>query len=132
MTEHRPSSYLRPAVLGDGEAADAVSPLIGMIDDVANAIRGPAVQAAIEARIEQIMRYGHDSEHDGMLAIGALPDLARQQLVMSIERIAGTAEIRQLPAARKSLARAAALCLAAIDRLDAAMAAETKQQELRL
>lgn len=133
MTDQaRPSAYLRPVSLGEGEAADAVSPLIGMLDDVANAIRGPAVQAAIEARIEQIVRYGHDSEHDAMQPIDELPRLARKHLSEASERIAGLGEKRHLPAARRSLARAAALCLAAMDRLDAAQAAEAKQQELGL
>lgn len=132
MTEHpHPSTYLRPQSIGD-EAAETASPLIGLMDDVANAIRGPAVQAAIEARIEQVVRYGHDSEHDAMQPIGALPELARKELVMTAERISGLGERRQLAAARKSLARAAALCLAAMDRLDSAIAAEAKQQELKL
>lgn len=133
MTQHPlPSTYLRPSSIGDGDAADAVSPLIGMMDDVANAMRGPALQLAIDMRIEAIVRYGHDAEHDAMQPIDELPRLARKHLTEAAERISGTGQVRQLPAARRSLARAAALCLAAIDRLDAAMAAETKQQELGL
>lgn len=128
MTAHQlPSTYLKPPA---GDAVDLFEP--SYLDDIANAIRGPAVEAAIDARIEQILRFGHDSERDSMLPIGELPQLARKHVSEAIERISATGEKRHLPGARKSLARAAALCLAAIDRLGLATAAEAKQQGLKL
>ena len=125
MTEHpRPSSYLR-------NPTDLFNP--AYLDELANAIRGPAVQAAIDMRIEQIVRYGHDAEHDDMQAIDRLPHLARERLIAAIEQIAGTGERQHLAAARNNLARTAAMCMAAIDRLDRAIAAQAKKQaELRL
>lgn len=133
MTAHPlPSSYLRIATLPFDAEPQRDGPVIGLIDEVANAIRGPAVQLAIEMRIEAIMRFGHGAEHDAMLPIGELPTVARKYLVEAAERIGGSEEKRSLPAARKSLARAAALCMAAMDRLDAAIAAEAKQRELGL
>jgi hypothetical protein len=61
-----------------------------------------------------------------------LPRQARERLIAAIEQIEATGEKRQLPAARKNLARVAAMCMAAIDRLDRVAAAEAKQQELKL
>jgi hypothetical protein len=128
MTAHPlPSSYLVPP---KGDPIDQFNP--GYLDEIANAIRGPAVQAAIDMRIEAIVRFGHDSEHDDMQPIQHLPRQARERLIAAIEQIEGTGEKRQLPAARKNLARVAAMCMAAIDRLDRATAVETKQRELGL
>jgi hypothetical protein len=128
MTAHPlPSSYLQPP---KGDPLDQFNP--GYLDEIANAIRGPAVQAAIDMRIEQIVRYGHDSEHDDMQPLFHLPRQARERLIAAIEQIEGTGEKRQLPAARKNLARVAAMCMAAIDRLDRATVAEAKQRELGL
>lgn len=82
------------------------------------AIQGRAVRAVLEARIEQIVKHGHDREHDAMLSIVRLPDLAIEVARIARSRIGVTGTDRNLVAARRGLARAAAICLAAIDRLD--------------
>jgi hypothetical protein len=122
-----PSSYLVPP---KGDPMDQFNP--GYLDEIANAIRGPAVHAAIDMRLEQIVRFGHEAEHDDMQPLFHLPRQARERLIAAIEQIEATGEKRQLPAARKNLARVAAMCMAAIDRLDRVAAAEAKQQELKL
>jgi len=121
-----PSSFLRPPA---GDPLDQFNP--AYLDEIANAIRGPAVQMVIDTRIEQILRYGHDAEYDAMQAIDALPRKAREYLIAAIEQVAGVREHRQLPAAVRNLARTAAICLAGIDRLQAVIAAEQAKQQQR-
>ena len=110
MTEHP-----KPA----GDPADQFNP--DYLDQLDNAIRGAAVRMAIDMRIEQILRYGHDAEHDAMQPISHCPREALKRLHAAIEQIEATGERRNLPVAIKNLARTAALCMAGIDRLQAAI-----------
>lgn len=89
--------------------------------ELANAAAGPALRAVMTMRMQQIVAHGHDSEADSMLAVDRLPQLAREYLIAAQEQIAGTRGEQNLPVARKNLARTAAMCLAAMDRLDTAM-----------
>lgn len=121
MTAHLlPSSHL------PSDTMDTFHP--SYLDEIANAVRGPAVQLAIDMRIEQIVKYGHDAEHDAMQAIDALPRLAAERLIHARDQILATGERRNLPVAKLNLARAAAMCLAAIDRIDVVLDAESKKQ----
>ncbi len=121
MTGHpSPSSFLT-----EEQACDTFNP--GFLDEIANAIRGPAVQAAIDARIEQIVRYGHDATHDADLSIDYLPRQARERLLHAHDQLTGSDGKQNLPAARKNIARAAAICLAAIDRLDLVLDAKERE-----
>lgn len=90
---------------------------IARTDELLAAIQGPAVRAALEARIDQIVRHGHDREHDEMLPITRLPQLAREQLSMALD-VMGSDDRRNLAVARRRIARGVAIGLAAIDRLD--------------
>jgi hypothetical protein len=87
-------------------------------EEIMAALQGSAVRAVLEARVEQIAKHGHGREHDAMLPIGALPRRAKEMAQMASEVIDATVEQRNLDVARRRLARTAALCLAAIDRLD--------------
>lgn len=98
------------------------------LDEIANAIRGPAMQATIDMRIEQIVRHGHDSEHDAMLPIDRLARDAAGRFAAAVDHMSGAGERRDLAAARRVLVRAAAIGLAAIDRIDMAIAVEAKKQ----
>lgn len=126
MIEHpKPSSFL------PSDTMDTFHP--SYLDEIANAVRGPAVQLAIDMRIEQIVKYGHDAEHDALQPIDALSRLAAERLIHARDQILATGERRNLPIARLNLARAAAMCFAAIDRIDVVLDAEaTKQRELGL
>lgn len=86
--------------------------------EIRRILQGPALQAAIAARLQQVVRHGHDAEADAMLALDALPLRAREYLAAALEQIRGHHTERNLPVARKNLARTAALCLAAYDRLE--------------
>jgi sugar phosphate isomerase/epimerase len=101
------------ALFGEAAAEASVEQLPSLIA----ALQGPAVRLALEMRLEQIVRHGHDAEADAMLPLDHLPRQARDRLVAAIEQISATAEKRNLPVAMKNLARTAALCLAAIDRI---------------
>jgi len=90
---------------------------LAQTDELLAAIQGPAVRAALEARIEQILKYGHDRAHDEMQAITRLPQLAREQFAMAID-VMGHDDRRNLAVARRRIARGIAIGLAAIDRLD--------------
>lgn len=92
------------------------TPIVAL-DELLAALKGPALQLVLDARVEQIAKHGHDREHDEMLAIDRLPRLAREMAGMANDLL-GHDERRNLPVARRRLARCAALCMAAIDRID--------------
>ncbi len=123
---------IAPAIVDRGmeEAAQAllsgdVVPM-GRVEELLAAIQGPAVRAVLEARIEQIVRHGHDRDFDADLPPGKLPALAQQFAGLAKENIDAIPERRDFNVARRRLARAGALCLAAIDRLD--MASQTDRR----
>src|SRR5688572_1972686 len=116
----------RPRLSELGDPRDFYHP--SMLDEIDNAIRGPAVRGAIDMRLEQLLKHGHDSEHDMMLPLDQLPRLARERAIMAIEQISGTGEKQNLPVARRNLLRAAAICLAAVDRLDVVMKAKEGEE----
>lgn len=97
--------------------------------ELVNAAFGPAVRAAVAMRIVQL-EHGHDREADSMLAIDQLPRRAREFLSAATEQMTG--EKRHLPAARRNLARTAAMCFAAIDRLDLATGGSPDSDEIWL
>jgi hypothetical protein len=92
-------------------------------DELLAALQGPAMRAVCEMRIEQIVKHGHTADNDAMLPILWLPKQARDHAQIACDRIGVTGRDRNLDSAKKSLARTAALCMAAIDRIDAAKAA---------
>ncbi|MES2138005.1 MAG: hypothetical protein V4502_13230 [Pseudomonadota bacterium] len=96
-------------------------PLAGQAEILA-ALTGPALRAVLDARVELRVKHGHSAEGDLMLAITALPKAAKDYAQMAVEAIGVTGRDRNLGLARRRLARSAALILAAIDRIDAAMA----------
>jgi hypothetical protein len=87
-------------------------------DELLAAIAGPAVRRVLEMRIEQIVKHGHSAENDETLPLLWLPKQARRDHAqIACDRIGVTGKDRNLEAAEKSLARTAALCLAALDRI---------------
>jgi hypothetical protein len=85
-------------------------------DDRTTILEGPALASVIEARLAQI-DHGHTSERDMDTVIDFLPRQARDFIVIAIDCIRADMSPQDLPRARKKLAQAAALCLAALDRL---------------
>jgi hypothetical protein len=92
-------------------------------EELLAALQGPAMRAVCAMRVEQIVKHGHTAENDEMLPILWLPKQARDHAQIACDRVGVTGKDRNLEAAKLSLARTAALCLAAIDRIDAAMKA---------
>jgi hypothetical protein len=90
-------------------------------DEMLAAIQGPTLKAVLAMRIEQILKHGHTAENDLMLPILWLPKQAKDQALAATEAIGVTGNGRDLALAKRRLARAAALCMAAIDRIDAAV-----------
>jgi len=88
------------------------------LEQLLAAIQGPAMRMVIEARVDQIVKRGHTRDSDAMLPIGWLSRRAHDMVQAATDNIDGTLERRNLPIAKARLARAAALCLAAIDRLN--------------
>jgi hypothetical protein len=86
-------------------------------DELLAAIAGPSVKCVLEMRIEQIVKHGHSQENDETLPLLWLPKAVLQHAQIACDRIGVTGKDRNLPAAEKSLARTAALCLAALDRI---------------
>lgn len=104
-------------------SADAQPPELDLAM-VARALSGPASRLVAEMRLEQIVKHGHDAENDAMLSIDRLPRVAHERLIRVLDHIRGEGPNRNLPAARRDLGRIAAICMAAIDRLDLAMKTE--------
>lgn len=78
----------------------------------------PHLGAVIRERVAQLDAHGHMPEADAELPLHALPHKALDYLQIALECTQGIRGQRDLPRARKKLAQAAALCLAALDRLD--------------
>lgn len=95
-------------------------------EELLTALQGPAMRAVCEMRIEQIVKHGHTAENDSMLPILWLPKQAKDYADIACHAIGVTGTDRDLERAKRSLARAAALCLASIDRIIAAQAAGEK------
>lgn len=91
---------------------------LGQIEEIMAALAGPAARMALQMRLEQIVKHGHDREHDEMLPIMRLPQLAREQLSMALDTSLTAGDRRDLRVAKLRLARAAAMCLAGIDRIN--------------
>lgn len=91
-------------------------------DELLLAVSGPAVKAVLEKRIEQMVKFGHTVEGDLDLPLGWLPNDARIRLQSACDAI--NSGERNLQLARRRVVTAAALCLAAIDVIDATINAE--------
>lgn len=76
---------------------------------------GPALEATLEARMEQI-RAGHDSEADDSQPTARLLAVADRYIASTLELV-GPGCYRNLPVAEKRIARAAAVLLATYDRV---------------
>lgn len=100
--------------LGQTDAA------IARADDLVAAIAGAALKAVVQARVEQIVKHGYTTEDDAMLSIVYLPAQVRRMAVAADEAAKVTGRDRDLAVVRRRLAACAALCMAAIDRLDIA------------
>lgn len=91
-------------------------------DQLLALIQGPAMRAVIEARIEQVVKHGHTPEGDADRPLRLLPNNARQMILDTLDLLDPGGR-QNLVVGRRRLARAAALLLAAIDRVDVAIAA---------
>ena len=118
------------AIVQDGldEAAQslfsAADVPLAKAEELRAAVTSPAVRAVLEMRIEQMVKFGHSLEGDLDLPIGWLPMEARQDLQIAADCINAKEPDRNLVRARARIVRAAAMCLAAIDVLDATIAGE--------
>lgn len=100
------------AGLVDADGADAAGAVASQVRS------GPAVADVVAFRVQQIVQYDYLAEDDADLPPDRLPRMAKERLVHAIDQIACAPDMRNLPAARKNLARAGAVVLAAMDRID--------------
>ncbi|HVM38311.1 MAG TPA: hypothetical protein VM265_07995 [Sphingomicrobium sp.] len=128
MTEPMPEGS---RALVDQAVDEAAQTLFGAADvpiarrgELLAALQGPAVRSVLELRLEQMVKHGHTLEGDLDLPIGWLANDARIRLQSALDVINAGPERRNLPVARRRVATAAALCLAALDVLDATINAE--------
>lgn len=82
-----------------------------------NVLESPALAAVLAERLAQIDLRGHDPESDAGQPPHRLPDLAAQYARISAER-AAPGPSQHLAGARKKAVQAAALAIAAVERLD--------------
>lgn len=100
-------------------AALAQVPLV-KADELLAALTGPAAEAVLAARFDQIVTRGHDAESDDMLPLCWLPKKAQEFAAISVDRLGGIDPQRNLVKGRQRLAETSALAMASIDRLDRA------------
>lgn len=96
--------------------------LISQADDLVAIVTGPALAMTVAMRVEQVVKHGHTPDSDLMLPIGLLVTEAQNMAAMARTAIGVTGADRNLDVGVKRLARTAALCWAAIDRILAAQA----------
>jgi hypothetical protein len=82
-----------------------------------------AIGLVIDARLSQLAR-GHSADADAALPVHALPAKAKEFAQIAGECCQPWNGETNLPRARKKLAETAALCLAAIDRIDREIGAD--------
>jgi hypothetical protein len=80
-----------------------------------------ALGDVLRERVRHTTDLGYDRDHDDALPVDFLPRQASQRMTIAMDRLA-TGGRRDLVGARKALVQSAALTLAAIDRLDRAIA----------
>ena len=85
-------------------------------DELAAIVTGAAVKAVLEARIAQVVKHGHTPAADAAWPLRKLPADARSMLVAGMDLMEGPH--RNLVVGRRRFAKAAAMLLAAIDRVD--------------
>jgi hypothetical protein len=85
-------------------------------------VTGPAVKAVLEARIAQVVKHGHTPANDAELPIKHLPANARSMIIDTLDLLEGPR--RNLVVAKRRLAKAAAMLIAAIERVDVELAKE--------
>jgi hypothetical protein len=88
-------------------------------DDLVAAVTGTALRLIVAARVDLFLA-GHQPDADAYLPIPWLPLEAQQHAALAQAKIGITGKDRDLPAAEALLARTAAFCMAAIDRLRSA------------
>jgi hypothetical protein len=91
---------------------------IATADDLVAAVTGPALKAAVTARVK-LFADGHTPDNDDFLPIGWLPMEARQRFEQARDLI--NDDHRDLALVRAALADGVAFGMAAIDRLDRAL-----------
>lgn len=89
---------------------------LALVPELLAALQGPGMRAVMAKRVDQIARRGHSADNDDMLPLGWLPMEARQAFERARDHLSG--EHRDLARVRGLLVEAAAVGLAAIDRLD--------------
>jgi hypothetical protein len=85
-------------------------------DDMVALVTGPALKAIVAARVDQVAKHGHTPDRDADLPLKHLPHHARSMLLDTVDLLEGPH--RNLVVARRRLAKAAAMLMAAIDRVD--------------
>lgn len=91
---------------------------IASADDLVALVTGPALKATVAMRVGQVVRHGYTPDGDLMLPIGLLVTETITHAQRARAAIGTTEADRDLVAARQYLASTAALCWAALDRLD--------------
>lgn len=94
----------------------ALAPDLDLSGPIQQAIASPNIAAILEQRIAQIERHGHDPRADAARPPDHLPRLALDYVQGALDHIRRGAS-RDGEIARSRLVKAAALCLAAADRL---------------
>jgi len=105
------------------KAMMAADPPLERGAELARAVAGEALQAVVAERVRQIAVHGYTAEHDAALQRRQLPARARSMIIVAMDRLSAG----DLAVARRKLAKAAAVLMAAIDRLDLQMRLERKE-----
>lgn len=78
--------------------------------------KGDAVRLVAQMRLEQITKFGHTDEADANEPVNRLPKFAREEINAALEDLMMPRETG-IPLAYKRMAKAAAMLLAGMDRI---------------
>lgn len=90
---------------------------LARVDELLAALQGPAVRAVLEARIEQIVNFGHSLESDLHYPIAFLASEAGSRLTAARDVLMPGGR-RDLRLAHRRFAAVGAMCLAILDVLE--------------
>jgi hypothetical protein len=131
----QPRVEIEPGVFATGTAAlqalaaDAAVQALGQTpaplslqDELLAAVTGSALRAVVAMRVDQIAKHGHTAEDDGMLPPASLLNTAKSILTSAIALTSGyDRDLSELERGQRCAAKAAAMCMAAHDRIGLAI-----------
>jgi hypothetical protein len=123
--EIEPGVFLTGTSALQALAVDAATQALGQTpaplslqDDLLAAVTGTALCAVVAMRVDQIAKHGHTADGDAMLPPSSLLNTAKSILTSALALTSGyDRDLVELERGQRCAAKAAAMCMAAHDRI---------------